>query len=57
MNVPKTRNVHSSAKRRLDFSAIGVIRTEEKDGEPEVTSRYRGMPWAHLAKLVMERND
>lgn len=56
MNVPKTRNVHSSAKRRLDFSAFGDIHTEEKDGEPEGTSRYMGMLWAHLAKLVMERN-
>jgi hypothetical protein len=54
---PITRDVNSSTKRRLNFSTIGVIHTEEKDGEPEVTSRYRGMPWARMAKLIMERND
>ena len=69
---PITRDVKSSTKRRLDFSTIGVIHTEDEDGEPEVTSRYRSLSdssavikkkinkdllWVHLAKLVMERND
>lgn len=69
---PIARDVNSSTRRRLDFSTVGVIHTEDEDGEPEVTSRFRSlsdsatvlekkinkdMLWAHLAKLVMERND
>lgn len=73
---PKVRVTYptlSSVKRRLDFdSTNATIHTQEDDGEPEVTSRYRSVSesstfsrkklkkdllWEHLVRLVVARND
>ena len=64
MQAPEIRDVRSSASRNA------VIREDEDDGEPEVTSRYRSVSesstfskkktkkdllWEHLVKLVIDR--